>query len=232
MVPIKRKYMRYAKVLLLAILISGCIGQQPETGEKEEAPSQEVIATDQDMEVTPIKDFFVVDLGDKPEIDIEKWRLEVTGLVDNPLVLTYDDILSIPSVVQVTTLYCVTGFEGTGEWTGVPLQYILEKAGYSEDTVSVIFYAADDYTSSISLEKALQDDTILAYKVNGVTLPKEHGYPLRLVVPDKWGYKWVKWIVRIELVDYDYEGYWESRGFSNIADVPEDIKNREAITPE
>jgi len=194
--------------VFLVVLLTGCIGQQVEP--------------DVTGEITPLEDFFVVDLGIKPDIDIAEWRLEVTGLVDNPLVLTYEDILEYPSVTQVTHLQCVmAGFEGTGEWTGVPLKYILEKAGYQESVVSVIFHAADEYTSSIDLETALQEDIILAYKMNGVTLPEEHGYPLRLVIPDKLGYKWVKWIVKIELVDYEYEGYWESRGYSNTGNVRE-----------
>ncbi|MBU7025797.1 MAG: molybdopterin-dependent oxidoreductase [Theionarchaea archaeon] len=194
--------------VFLVVLLTGCIGQQVEP--------------DVTGEITPLEDFFVVDLGIKPDIDIAEWRLEVVGLVDNPLILTYEDILEYPSVTQVTHLQCVmAGFEGTGEWTGVPLKYILEKAQYQESVISVIFHAADEYTSSIDLETALQEDTILAYKINGVTLPEEHGYPLRLVIPDKLGYKWVKWIVKIELVDYEYEGYWESRGYSNTGNVRE-----------
>jgi DMSO/TMAO reductase YedYZ molybdopterin-dependent catalytic subunit len=196
-------------ILLLALLVPGCIGQQPEP---------EVTG-----EITPLEDFFVVDLGVKPDIDVAEWHLEVTGLVDAPLFLTYEEILSFPSVTQVTHLQCVMeGFEGTGEWTGVPLRYILEKAHYSQSAVSVVFYAADEYTSSIPLDVALNEDTILAYRMNGVTLPRDHGYPLRLVIPDKLGYKWVKWIVKIELVDYVYEGYWESRGYSNIGDLKSD----------
>ncbi|MGD2250995.1 MAG: molybdopterin-dependent oxidoreductase [Candidatus Methanofastidiosia archaeon] len=196
-------------IIFLALLLTGCIGQQPSEITQEG--------------ITPIDEFFVIDLGEKPNIDIEHWRLKVTGLVDEELVLTYEDIVSFPAVTQVTYLYCMPGYEGTGQWTGVPVKYILEKAGYSPDTVSVVFYAGDDYTSSLSLEKALQEDTILAYKMNGVTLPRDHGYPLRLVVPDKVGYKWVKWVVKIELLDYEYEGYWESRGFDNMGDL-EDVK--------
>ncbi len=199
--------MKYVKLIFLTILLTGCIGQQPRTNVAE-------------GEITPLEDFFVLDLGIKPDIDVAEWRLEVTGLVENPLTLTYEEILAFPAQTQVTYLYCVTGNDATGEWTGFPVKYLLEKAGYSEDTVSVVFYAADEYTSSITLEKALQQDTILAYTLNGVILPKEHGYPLRLVVPDKVGYKWVKWVVKIELVDYNYEGYWESRGYSNVGDVP------------
>ena len=193
--------------LVLVLLLAGCIAQKTE---------QETVSD----KITPIEDFFVLDLGVQPEIDIGEWRLEVTGLVENPLSLTYDEILAMPQVTQITYLYCMPGYEGTGEWTGVPLLYVLEKAGYSDETVSVVFYAADEYSSSIPLDKAVLQDTILAYKMNGVTLPEEHGYPLRLVVPDKVGYKWVKWIVKIELVNYLYEGYWESRGYSNIGNAP------------
>ena len=201
--------MKYREIIFLTFIFIGCIGQEAELDVGEE-------------EITPIEDFFVFDLGVQPDIDITEWRLEVTGLVDNPLVLTYEDILQLPSVTQVTHLQCVMGdLEGTGEWTGVPLKYILEMAQYKEDTVSVIFYAADEYFSSIDIETALREDTILAYKMNGVTLPKEHGYPLRLVIPGKLGYKWVKWLVRIELVDYEFEGYWESRGYSDTGNVRE-----------
>ena len=201
--------MKYIGVALVFTAL-GCLGQAPDS----------VV----EGEITPLEDFFVIDLGIKPDIDITEWRLEVTGLVDNPLVLTYEDILGFPSVTQITHLQCVMGgLEGTGEWTGVPLPYILEKAQFKESTISVISHAADEYSSSIDIETALRQDTILAYKINGVTLPKDHGYPLRLVIPDKLGYKWVKWIVRIELVDYVYEGYWESRGYSNTGNVRERV---------
>jgi DMSO/TMAO reductase YedYZ molybdopterin-dependent catalytic subunit len=196
-------------ILLLSLLFTGCLSQQPEP--------------EGNGEITPLEDFFVVDLGITPTIDIAQYELEVVGLVDTPLRLKYEEILSLPQVTQITHIQCVMGgYEATGEWTGVPLKVILEEAGYLESTVSVIFHAADEYTSSIPLQIALQEDTILAYKMNGVTLPQEHGYPLRLVVPDKLGYKWVKWIVKIELVDYVYEGYWESRGYSNIGDIKSD----------
>jgi DMSO/TMAO reductase YedYZ molybdopterin-dependent catalytic subunit len=177
--------MRYLAIFLI-ILFMGCIGQQPETLNEE---------------ITPLEGFFVMDSGTISDIDITEWTLEVTGLVETPLVLTYEQLLQYPSVTQVTRLYCAPGFEGTGEWTGVPLKFILEEAGYSKDADSVVCYAADDFYSKISLEKALQEDTILAYRMNGVTLPKEHGYPLRLVVPGEFGNRWVKWIVRIEVTD-------------------------------
>ncbi|MBU7013597.1 MAG: molybdopterin-dependent oxidoreductase [Theionarchaea archaeon] len=177
--------MRYS-VIFLILLVIGCLEQQPKNGNED---------------ITPLEDFFVIDSGVVPDIDSAQWTLEVTGLVESQLAITYEQLLQLPSVTQVTYLFCMPGYEGTGEWTGVPLRYVLEKAGYTKDAGSVTFYAADDFYSSISLEKALQEDTILAYKMNGVVLPKEHGYPLRLVVPDEVGSNWVKWIVRIEIVE-------------------------------
>jgi hypothetical protein len=82
-----------------------------------------------------------------------------------------------------------------------------------------VFYGADGYSSSITLDYAMQDDVILAYEMNGEVLPEEQGYPLRLVAPGKYGYKWVKWITHIELVDHDYRGFWESRGWSDDATI-------------
>jgi DMSO/TMAO reductase YedYZ molybdopterin-dependent catalytic subunit len=189
-------------------VVSGCITQQTISDSE---------LTEED--ITPLDDFFVLDIGFRPQIDVQKWTLEVRGMVDTPLELTYQDILSYPSRTQITRLYCMPGFEGVGKWRGVPVREILEEAGYSPDTVHVVFYAPDGFSSSIPLVKALQEDTILAYEMNDVTLPHPHGFPLRLVVPGKVGYKWVKWIVKIELVDFEYEGYWESRGYSNEGDL-------------
>ncbi|MBU6996023.1 MAG: molybdopterin-dependent oxidoreductase [Theionarchaea archaeon] len=177
--------MRYS-VIFLVLLLMGCIEQQTESV---------------DEGITPLEDFFVMDSGVIPDIDSTGWVLEVTGLVETQLALTYEEVLQVPSVTQVTHLYCMPGYEGTGKWTGVPLRSVLEKAGYSEQAGAVVIYAADDFYTSISLEKALQEGTILAYQMNGVVLPREHGYPLRLVLPDEVGSKWVKWIVRIEVVE-------------------------------
>jgi DMSO/TMAO reductase YedYZ molybdopterin-dependent catalytic subunit len=195
-------------LFLLFFIGAGCITQEPIPDSK---------LTEED--ITPLDDFFVMDIGFRLQIDVEEWTLKVTGMVNTPLELTYQDILSYPSHTQITHLYCMPGFEGVGKWTGVPVKILLEEAGYSPDTVHVVFYAKDGFSSSIPLEKALQEDTILAYEMNDITLPQIHGFPLRLVVPGKVGYKWVKWIVKIELVDYEYRGYWESQGYSNEGDL-------------
>jgi len=171
--------------LALSLIICGCIG------------STEV----REQEVTPLADFFVIDQGTQPDVDAAEWRLEVSGLIHNSLSLGYEDILSFPPLTEVAHLKCVmAGLEGTGKWKGVPLKYILEKASVGEGAISVVVTGADGYTATLTLDEVLRDSTILAYEMNDVTLPREHGFPLRLVLPGALGYKWVKWIVKIEVL--------------------------------
>lgn len=170
-------------------------------------------------QITPNDEFFVVDIGESPQIDADYWILRVDGLVETELRLTYDNITSFPSKSEIITLKCVDGPTGTADWKGVRLSSILNMAGILDNATEVVFYAADDYSSSLRLDDAMQGDVILAYEMNGEVLPVDHGYPLRLVVPGKYGYKWVKWIEHIEVVGYDYKGFWESRGWNDDAEI-------------
>jgi hypothetical protein len=168
-------------------------------------------------EITPNDDFFTLSIGTVPTINGSTWNLDIDGLVDNPLVLNYENLSALPRKSVTATLKCVEGPAGRAVWTGVQLKTILDLAEVSDTAAEVVFYAADDFSSSLELKDATLDDVVLAYEMNGEVLPAEHGYPVRLVVPGKAGYKWVKWLVRIELVDYDYKGYWESRGWNDDA---------------
>ena len=94
-------------------------------------------------------------------------------------------------------------------------------AGVKAGAKEVVFYASDGFSSSLTIERALHPTTLLALQANGTVLTYGNGYPYRLVVPCKWGYKWVRWIVEIEVVDYDYKGTYESWGFSDEADIPD-----------
>ncbi|UCG70558.1 MAG: molybdopterin-dependent oxidoreductase [Thermoplasmata archaeon] len=170
-------------------------------------------------EITPNDEFFVVSKGPSPIIDADNWTLIVDGLVENPLILNYENITGFPKISEIKTLICVAGPSGTANWTGVRLKALLDMAVLKENAAEVVFYAADGYSSSLTIDYASGSDVILAYEMNGETLPIDHGYPLRLVAPGKYGYKWVKWITHIEVVDYDYKGFWESRGYSDEADV-------------
>jgi DMSO/TMAO reductase YedYZ molybdopterin-dependent catalytic subunit len=160
-------------------------------------------------------------------VDIESYELNVTGIVNAPLTLAYTDVLKFPSFERLTTLYCIEGWKATILWKGVKLTDILEEAGGIDDKAKVlIFKAVDGYTTSIPIEKVIERDMIVAYKANGIDLPPEMGYPFIIVAEDRLGYKWARWIIEIEVSDDEnYEGYWESRGYSNPASIPEDRKN-------
>jgi DMSO/TMAO reductase YedYZ molybdopterin-dependent catalytic subunit len=145
----------------------------------------------------------------------------VTGRVDNPLSLSYDEILELHQhYTKRVTLFCVEGWEVTILWEGVLVSDILDDAGVQPDANTVIFYAADGYSTSLPLDYVRERNIIMAYKMNGVTLPAERGFPFQLVAEDRWGYKWIKWITRIEVSsDPSYRGYWESRGYSQVGDL-------------
>ena len=169
--------------------------------------------------ITSNDDFFVVDIGQTPSINTISWTLQIDGDIDHPLTLTYAVLTAMPNVTEVETLECVDGPTATASWTGVPLNYILNLLGIHSDAESVVFYGADGYSTSLSLPNDNASDVILAWDMNGVPLPADHGYPLRLVVPNDYGYKWCKWITEISIVNYNYEGYWESRGYPNEAHI-------------
>ena len=155
-------------------------------------------------------------------VDNESYRLTTTGLVDSEMTYTYDAVLQDhPSYEKVVTLYCVEGWDVTILWEGVLLKDLFDEAGVQPTATVVIFHAYDGYTTSLPLNYILDNDILLAYKMNGLTLSPERGFPFQLVAESKLGYKWIKWITAIELSDNEaYRGYWESRGFSNDADLP------------
>ncbi len=157
------------------------------------------------------------------QIDIESYTLGVTGLVTDSTSYTYDEILSrYQHYKKVVTLDCVEGWSVTILWEGVLVKDLLAEAEPLENATVVIFHAYDGYTTSLPIDYVMDNDILIAYKMNGVVLPPERGFPFQLVAESKWGYKWIKWITEIEVSnDINYRGYWESRGYSNTADLDE-----------
>lgn len=151
-----------------------------------------------------------------PNSDVD-WQLTVSGLVKNPLTLNWTEITSMPKTTVPAALICVD-FPNKillhGYWTGVKLQTLLEEVEPSPSVMKVAFYAADGYSTDLTIETAKRNDVILAYEINSTSLND-----LRLVVPGKWGYKWISQIANIELVDYNFLGRWESQGYSDEADM-------------
>ena len=155
-------------------------------------------------------------------IDQSTYRLSVNGLVNNPQEYTYDQVVNgFPTYEKVVTLYCIQGWSAKILWEGILVRDLLNASGVNATAKTVIFHAQDGYTTSMPIKYFYDNDILVAYKMNGLVLPPEKGFPFQLVAESKYGYKWIKWITQIELSDNaDYKGYWESRGYSNDADVP------------
>ena len=171
--------------------------------------------------LSSINDFRENSIKGPQQVDVENYRLKITGLVNSPAGYTYDDVIeSYDNYQKVVRLNCVEGWAVNILWEGVLVRDILEQAGPMPGAKTVIFHAYDGYTTSFPLEYVMENDILMAYKMNDVTLPPERGFPFQLVAESKWGYKWIKWITEIELSDnVNYQGYWESRGYSNEGDL-------------
>jgi DMSO/TMAO reductase YedYZ molybdopterin-dependent catalytic subunit len=135
--------------------------------------------------------------------------------------LTYADLMSLPMESRLVKLTCVEGWSFTAKWTGPTLASIFEQAGVKPDAKTVIFHTADDSAgfTSLDLQYILGNRTIIALKLNDVTLPANRGFPFQVVAEGKFGYKWAKWVQRIELSSEDFRGYWEREGYNNNADI-------------
>ena len=173
--------------------------------------------------ITSVSDFYHVakNISD-PVVDGASWSLTIDGMVATPLSFSYDDIVARAKTQNITTLSCISNelngdLAGTAEWTGLPLRELLEEAGVDPKAVDIVFRAADGYDDSIPLAQAMHPTTLLVTGMNGESLPPDHGFPARLIVPPIYGMKNVKWVERIEAVDLDYQGYWQTRGWSDPA---------------
>jgi DMSO/TMAO reductase YedYZ molybdopterin-dependent catalytic subunit len=178
------------------------------------------------QEVTPVAEFYNVDIDIvKPRVDHSTWQLEVRGLVDRPYRLTYETLQHNFEVVEMAhTLTCVSNEVGgdlisTTIWRGVRLRDVLQRAGLRAGVDDVVFRAVESYSDSIPLAKALEDRTLVVFGMDGAALPREHGFPARIIVPGIYGMKNVKWVTSIEAVSRDYQGYWQERGWSDVARV-------------
>jgi DMSO/TMAO reductase YedYZ molybdopterin-dependent catalytic subunit len=172
--------------------------------------------------LSSINDFRLEAINGVQHINVSSYRLAVTGLVQNETVYTYEDLVNNhTSYNKVVTLHCVEGWEVTALWQGVRVKDLLEEAGYDQTVQALIFYAQDGYATSLPLSYIVGNNIVIAYKVNNVTLPPEEGFPFQLVAEGRLGYKWIKWVTKIEVSnDVNFRGYWESNGYSNDAIYP------------
>ena len=178
-------------------------------------------------EITPNDEFYITTYSDTvPAVDPKGFSLRIEGLVERPYMLNLKELEEMKDKTEFVTLECIGNPIGGDSisnalWDGVTLRKILEKAGPKEGVVKTVFYAEDGYTDSILYTLSLSEEVFLAYRMNGESLPRKHGYPLRAIVPGIYGMKHFKWLSKIELVNYNFKGYWEKNGWSDDAIIPD-----------
>jgi DMSO/TMAO reductase YedYZ molybdopterin-dependent catalytic subunit len=150
-----------------------------------------------------------------PRFDPATWRLRIDGLVETPLTLTYDELRRLPRAEQVSTFHCVTGWAVKDvHWAGVRFRDLLADARPRSNGNVLTFVSAErPYVDTLTLAQAELGDAMLAYEMDGKPLRREHGAPARVVIPEMYGYKNVKWVERIVVGDHVEPGYWEQRGY-------------------
>jgi DMSO/TMAO reductase YedYZ molybdopterin-dependent catalytic subunit len=189
--------------------------------------------------ITPVGLHYLLVHYDIPAVDPDSWRLELGGAVERPLSLSLTELRALPAVTRLVTLECagngralmaprplsqpwLTEAVGTGEWTGVPLRAVLERAGLRDDAVELLFTGLDRgiegeveqlYERSLPRAEALSDDALLAYELNGAPLPVQHGFPLRLVIAGWYGMAHVKWLGAITALTEPFQGYQQVVGY-------------------
>ncbi len=211
---------------LAAAALSGCGGPGP-GGAPKDVPRTGSIQLDgvevRDYEgekLGSVEDFRENSIKGPQTVDKDTYRLQVTGLVGTPAEYTYSQVTSgYAAYEKVVQLDCVEGWSVNVLWKGVLVSDLIRDAAVKDTANTVVFKAVDGYSTSLPLSYVEDNKILLAYGMNGVTLPVERGFPFQLVAEDKWGYKWIKWVTEIELSDDPaYRGYWESRGYSNSGD--------------
>jgi len=234
--PSRRRLLRTAGASLLVVPTAVSAGyitrfvrsldRSPGSGSGSSAFSQSPFAfPGMPPAITPNHEFYVVSKNFiDPDVDETSWSVEVAGLVDKPVTLTYADVLDRPASEMTSTLECISNPVGgeyisTARWKGFPLRDLLVEAGLRPGVVDIALHAADDYVDTIPVEEALAADTMLVHTMNDEPLPVLHGFPLRLIVPGIFGMKNVKWITRIEAIGEDLLGYWQQREWDDHAPV-------------
>jgi DMSO/TMAO reductase YedYZ molybdopterin-dependent catalytic subunit len=199
------------------------------TSETPIAPTAEAAGATRDLvavvpgtrpEVTPDGQFYRIDIdAAPPTIDVASWQLQVSGLFDHPRSLSLADLMAYPATTQPITLSCISNpiggdLIGTGYWTGVSLPLVLKDLGVRPAAKALGISAEDDFYESVEFQDMFDPRTLLVYGMNGSTLPKAHGFPLRIYIPNRYGMKQPKWITAIDALAQDGPGYWVDRGWN------------------
>jgi DMSO/TMAO reductase YedYZ molybdopterin-dependent catalytic subunit len=177
-------------------------------------------APDTRLELTPNEDFYRIDINTRPPmLQQESWILETDGLFENPRSLSLEELMAYPPVTQPITLSCISNrvggdLIGTSNWTGLRLRDLMQDLGLRPEAKELYIEADDGFFESVAMEDIMDPRTLLVYGMNGETLPVEHGFPLRIYIPNRYGMKQPKWITKITAIDEEGAGYWVVRGWS------------------
>ncbi|MDE8349686.1 MAG: sulfite oxidase-like oxidoreductase [Acidocella sp.] len=166
-----------------------------------------------------VKDWPVLDLGIQPQILTTSYTLTLDGAVEHPMILSWADLMGLPQSETVSDMHCVTTWSRyDNKWRGVSAEALLTLVQPLVDCRHIIFHAHDDYTTNVRLEQFAQDDCLLVHTWNDAPITREHGGPLRVMIPKFYLWKSAKWVKRLEFVAVDAPGFWETRGYNNNAD--------------
>jgi DMSO/TMAO reductase YedYZ molybdopterin-dependent catalytic subunit len=173
-----------------------------------------------------VKNWPVLDLGEQPDVMLDTWKLEIAGLVENPVTLTWHQFLELPQADDVSDFHCVTAWSRyDNHWRGVRFKTIAELVVPKDEAQFVLCTGYDfmpgsfiPYTVNLPLARAVEGDVLLVHTWEGRPLPREHGGPCRMITPKLYAWKGAKWIRKIEFLAEDHKGFWEVRGYSNTAE--------------
>jgi len=188
------------------------------------APAASLPQTPTEILITPTGSLYTQSYSSAPSVAADDWRLHVHGLVSQERTLGLDDLRAFPKVESLRTLECIGNpvggtLIGNVRWGGCEAAALWREVGILPQATRAKFEAEDDYQTSVELKWITQPGVLMVYEMNGEPLPTEHGFPLRILMPGLYGQKMPKWIRDIEFIDYDHQGYWESRGWSDVASV-------------
>lgn len=174
--------------------------------------------------ITPLSEFYVQSYGLPIEVKAETWKLDITGEVENPLTLSFQEIKAAASKNFYLTMECIGNPAGGSQignalWTGTSLLPFLEKARIKPETQEFVLLGADSYETTLPAAELMRRNVYLVYQMNAAPLTKEHGYPVRIIIPGHYGQKQPKWLVKIEAIARSRQGYWERQGWSNTAKI-------------
>lgn len=165
------------------------------------------------------KDFPVLSLGPTPQIDIRNWKLKISGLVNKPLIFSWEEIMALPHTDIIRDIHCVTKWSKFDtDWSGVFLDEFFNKASLKAEASHILAYSADGYSTNLPLEDVRGQRAMVALSYRGEAIPAEHGGPARLLVPHLYFWKSAKWLEEIKVVSHDEPGFWEVRGYHNYGD--------------